>query len=291
MSGDGRIGVHQQSGQSLYGTGYTNEGATFAYRTRLHFGFSRESDSGFSISANQTLRFDKSNNAGVAGTGVGERAAFVGGRMAVSMGGATFTMGNTDGAIGNTVNLYGGTQGFDGNVIGVWTANGSTWHTNILESSGAGAGSTNFRLDYNVDALTVSVGADSNFDYNDFAVAYSANGLTLAAGASNMDDWAISGVYSANGMTVGANMVSNDAARIWGSMAVSSTTNVGATINKNVDGDISYSVGATHDLGGATLHIALGQANYVDDVAGDWVATLASPDPVTTMSVGLTFSF
>jgi outer membrane protein OmpU len=258
VGGDARFGLVYNSGAAT-----TTE---IRQRVRVHFNMSTETDSGVTFGAH--IGLDSRTNHGVDNgppTGTYRQLYPT---IFANVGGFNFTLGNANGAVIELVGLWSGGLGFDGSLGRPGVTAGFDGDENTAQTVRLGYSFGDFSA-----AVSTSISGDTD---TEFAVKYSANGITVAAGADSSagTNWAISGAYSANNFSVGAIVVDGPASavmnyRLYGSYVMGATT-IGANYTEAGGANAAFGLGVTQNLGGGVkVHAAVGK-----DVAGDTNAQL-----------------
>jgi len=229
------------SGSSRMGISSTGGTTTTAYRTRINFTMSGETDGGLTFGAFSRVNLSS-----------GSTGVFSGSRVWISNGMATLTIGNAGGATATNGGIFGCGVGYTGSCVDMAS---SLFSWNSFSSGGGGANLV--RLDFALGSANVSI---SGGNTNDIEVAAS-----FALGAANVavshDTGSASATTPANSALAGGTQVTVD--------FDAGSANVG--LNYAVDafsGLAGYTASVSYAMGAGSLYVYAGNAiGDVDAVA------------------------
>lgn len=247
VSGDARFGLKYDEGNA--------DETTVHQRVRVHFNMSTETDSGLTFGARVGL--DARSDEGVATGANGGTFRRLNPTVSVSGMGFSANFGNYNGAVVDLVGLWAGGLGFDGSLGRPAIVGGFDTDDESNQTLQVGYSFGDFKV-----AASTQVAGDTS---TEIAAKYSANGITVAAGADTDDNWAVSGSYASGDFVVGAIYRDGVAAqfRVWGNYSMGATK-IGA-VYTDVDGADAYGIGVSHSMGGGvTAHAAIGQGTDGD---------------------------
>ncbi len=258
LSGDGRMGV-------VYDSDQTNN-FMFTSRARVTFTLSGETDTGLAFGG--SFRADNADDAS-SGT---DGSVFISGDF------GRLTMGNTNGAAQFVV----------GNISGVGlTGLGDFQDRTYLANPGDRRPIA--RYDITIDGFTVALSyTNPGSALNDVAsigVGYEFDGFSIGVGYENVangtDHWIIGGSAEFDGVTVEANYGRSGGSDQYGIGAGYSFDDIGvnAYYSRNFDGEESFGLGASYDLGGGA------------SLVGGIVRTRTTTPTSTRADFGISFSF
>jgi outer membrane protein OmpU len=282
LSGNGRFGI-------VYEDDGTTDDTFFSYRLRFNIDASTETDTGIKFGGRIRLQYDYGDT-----VEDGQGAAEVNAAMLYAeSAGFRFEIGNTNTAFDSLNTLYNAELGF----IGTTTGSYSLFSYSAYSSgpfSAAQSDRVGLFASYTVGDLVARV---SYIDYDQFSSAdeeetgvsidYSTGPFSIglgyvsnANGNADYDVWAILGEYALNSNTnVGLQIIGEDGDNndltytLYGNTELAGGIGLGAFIS-GVDSDATYEndfaigIGASYDLGGATLAGTI-QKGFDDETYAD----------------------
>ncbi|MGC8203412.1 porin [Aliiroseovarius sp. PTFE2010] len=256
VGGDARFGLKYDDGNA--------DETSVIQRVRVHFNMSTETDAGLTFGARVGL--DSRSEEGVAVGANGSNFRKLHSTVMISGMGFEAALGNSNGAVVDIVGLWDGGLGFDATLARQNLTGGFDTDDESNQTLQVGYSFGDFSI-----AASSQVAGDTS---TEFAAEYSANGITVAAGGDDDDNWAVSGSYASGDFVVGAIFrdgdVTGEQFRVWGNYSMGATkigavyTDMGDSIGE------TYAIGVAHSLGGGvTAHAGIGEG-----VDGDTEAQL-----------------
>jgi outer membrane protein OmpU len=283
LSGNGRFGI-------VYEDDGTTDDTFFSYRLRFNIDAMTETDTGIKFGGRIRLQYDAGDT-----VDLGEGAAEVNAAMLYAeSAGFRFEIGNANTAFDSLNTLYNAELGFIGTTTGSYSlidySAYSSGPFNALEADRVGlfasytVGDLVARASYidydqfsSADEEEVGVSLDYGFGAFSVGLGYVSN----AGGAADYDVWAVLGEYALNSNTnVGLQLIGEDGDNndltytLYGNTELAGGIGLGAFVS-GVDSDAVYAndyaigIGASYDLGGATLAGTI-QKGFDDETYADF---------------------
>lgn len=282
------------SGSARFGLNYASAPAggfsktSLEKRMTINIDATTETDGGLELGGRIRIRSDESTATGTVANGA---------RLFLKTGGFTLAVGNINGAIDDMATVLHGNVGLNGNgyhnaVVGGYTGYASTGNNNGIEAIYA-AGDFKAHLSYDqvndASANPNTTALALQYNFGDWTAELGLQDADAPSGAG--DFWTVAvkgqlgdfGVGLAYGSTdVGA--TNEGRTRINASYAFGATTVTAFVADGGVATyvDTSYGIGATYDLGGATL---------VGGISRTGEADVAGTSSKTVASAGIKFNF
>lgn len=256
-SADVKVSGFGFAGASFNGT--TNA-TTAKSGLRFEFTGSVETDGGVSLSAYTRVTNGTPgttpvvNTAGVAGGDV-----FARNKVTIKASGVTVAVGSTNGAMKSLgrVAYY---KGYDDG--------GTFWVDNARGVSQLNDGGNNVYVSYAINSFTVGVASDIAGNTTDFGAQYSANGITVGAGADSKNNWMVAAKYDGGAWDVAIATASDNVVTLTAGYDIGGGTNISVGAD-NRGNTTNFGLDVSHDLGGATASFTVGQrANTTTAGAG-----------------------
>lgn len=308
ISGTARAGL-------VYNEDSPGRDTQVSYRLRFNIDASKELDSGVTLGGRIRLQYDAGDNnlsGSVFDANIGEGGAELSAAyIYAETGGFRVEVGNANGAFDSLATLYNSELGFVGTTQGSYNLAGLSYAAFSSGPYSADASDTIgifasyevgglvARASYHTPDQTTSSAPDEysvSVDYTTGPFSVGA-GYVFHDGDGTQDGWAVTGEYALNDTTTfgaqalgttGGDGDSNFGATVYaktefsgvGVAAFISYTDADGNLDGNgdpivLDNDVAYGIGATYDLGGATLSGTI-QNSYNEDIYAD---------------VGINFSF